>query len=58
MSTVDGQGSVLLSFLPTPPPIISSSLPGASTTNLTIGWSAVAGVTYQMQSTTNLAQPN
>jgi autotransporter-associated beta strand protein len=58
VSSADAQGNVFLNFLPTPPPVISSSLPGAGTTNLSIGWSAVVGVTYQVQYTTNLAQPN
>ena len=57
VSSVDGAGSVLLNFLPTPPPVISG-LPGAGTTNVNISWSAVVGVNYQVQYTTNLAQPD
>lgn len=58
VSTADAAGNVFLNFLPTPPPVISPSLPGAGTTNLNISWSAVTGVTYQVQYTTNLAPPN
>jgi hypothetical protein len=57
-STADAAGNVFLNFAPTPPPVIWPSLPGAGTTNLNISWSAVTGVTYQVQFTTNLASPN
>jgi len=58
VSTPDAQGNVLLIFLPTPAPVISPALTGAGTTSVAISWSAVAGVTYQVQATTNLASPN
>jgi len=58
VSSADAAGNVFLDFLPTPSPVILPALPGAGTTNLSIGWSAVAGVTYQVQYATNLVQPN
>jgi autotransporter-associated beta strand protein len=58
VSSADGAGNVFLNFLPTPPPVITPALPGAGTTNLTISWTAVTGVTYQVQFATNLASPN
>lgn len=54
VSATDAQGNVLLNFLPTPPPAVSSSLPGAGTGNVVISWAAVAGVNYQVQFSTNL----
>jgi autotransporter-associated beta strand protein len=57
-STVDAAGNVYLNFAPTPPPVISPSLPGAGTTNLNLNWSAIVGVTYQLQFITNLTQTN
>ena len=58
VSSADTAGNVFLNFLPTPPPFITPALPGAGTTNLTISWSAITDVTYQVQFTTNLASPN
>ena len=58
VSSVDTTGSVWLNFLPTPPPVILPELPGAGTPSVIVSWSAVAGVTYQVEFTTNLAPPN
>lgn len=55
ISTADATGNVFLNFLPTPPPLISHSLPGAGTPSVTVSWSAVAGVMYQVEFSTNLA---
>ncbi len=58
ISTADVAGNVFLNFLPTPPPIISPALPGAGTSNVTVSWNAIAGVTYQVEFATNLAPAN
>lgn len=58
VSTADAQGNVLLNFLPTPSPVVSPALPGAGTASVNVSWSAIAGVTYQLQSSTNLATTN
>jgi autotransporter-associated beta strand protein len=58
VSSVDATGNVWLNFLPTPPPMISPALPGAGTPSVAVGWNAIAGVTYQVEFTTNLAPPN
>ena len=58
VSAADAAGNVVLNFLPTPPPLVSPALPGAGTASVNVSWSAVAGVTYQLQATTNLATTN
>jgi uncharacterized repeat protein (TIGR03803 family) len=45
-----------LSFATTPPPVFESATKGNGKINLT--WSAVPGRLYEVQSTTNLSQPN
>ena len=51
-TSVDGSGSIILSYVgvaPPPQPVIEPTITGAGTTNATIRWSAVNGVTYQVQ---------
>ncbi len=57
VGSADAQGNLILTFLPTPPPLVSPTLPGAGTTNLNISWSAVSGVTYLVEYATNLVAP-
>lgn len=54
-ASIDAAGDVMLNYSPTPAPMLTSSLPGAGTTNVSIAWSSVAGLTYQVQYSTNLA---
>jgi hypothetical protein len=51
-------GGILLNFMPgsIPAPVISPKIVGAGTASATISWSSVAGVDYQVQYSTNLAQ--
>lgn len=56
----DATGNVILEFIPgagVPEPVIDSAITGAGTANATLSWSAVNGVTYQVQYKTNLNQP-
>ncbi len=50
-TSIDGGGNSILSYVSTttPQPVIQNSIPGAGTTNALIQWSAVNGVTYQVQ---------
>ncbi|HSU53469.1 MAG TPA: autotransporter-associated beta strand repeat-containing protein, partial [Candidatus Dormibacteraeota bacterium] len=59
-TSVDGSGNVLLSFIPLPAPpspVIDSHLAGVGTGDVTISWSAVNGVTYQVQYKDDLTAP-
>ena len=58
VSSADAAGNVFLNFLPTPPPVISPALPGAGTPSVMVNWSAVTGVTYRVEFSTNLAPAN
>lgn len=60
-TSVDGSGNIILSYAPAPPPprpLIESNIPGAGTTNATIQWSSVDGITYQVQYKDNLNAAN
>lgn len=50
-TSVDGAGNVFLSYVTstTPRPVIENYISGAGTTNATIRWSSVNGVSYQVQ---------
>ena len=57
-TSADATG-VYLTFKPgvqAPPPVISSTIVGAGTTNAQVSWSSVAGATYKLQYKTNLNQ--
>ena len=55
-TSVDGSGNVFLSYVSStvPRPIIESNITGAGTTNATIRWSSVNGLSYQVQYKNNL----
>jgi hypothetical protein len=57
-STSADASGILLNFNPgaIPAPVISPKITGAGTASATITWSSVAGVNYQVQYSTNLAQ--
>jgi autotransporter-associated beta strand protein len=57
-TTTADAGGIVLNYTPgtIPAPLLSSAIVGAGTTNATVSWSAVAGVTYEVQYSTNLAQ--
>jgi autotransporter-associated beta strand protein len=60
-TSVDGSGNVFLSYVaaPLPPrPVIDRTIAGAGTTSATLSWSAVNGVTYQVQYKHNLNDAN
>ncbi|MEO5802199.1 MAG: autotransporter-associated beta strand repeat-containing protein [Verrucomicrobiota bacterium] len=50
-NSVDLNGNVFLTFIPrpVPQPVIESNISGAGTTSAILNWSAVDGVTYQVQ---------
>ena len=55
-TSVDGDGSILLTFIPAPR---IRSITGAGTTSVTVTWSnAVPGLTYVLQYNTNLSTRN
>jgi autotransporter-associated beta strand protein len=58
ISSADIAGNVSLNFLPTPQPVISPLPPSVGAGGVTITWSAVAGVDYQVQFSTNLMSGN
>ncbi len=58
ISRADAAGNVYLHFLPTPPPVVTAAAADGGGTNFNVSWSAVAGVTYQLQFTTHLAPAN
>jgi fibronectin-binding autotransporter adhesin len=59
-TSVDGNGNVFLSYVPSsaPRPIIENYISGAGTTNATIRWSSVNGVSYQVQYKNDLNDAN
>jgi autotransporter-associated beta strand protein len=60
-TSVDGGGNIILNYVagPVPPaPVVDRNLGGAGTTNVTISFSAVNGVTYEVQYKNNLTDPN
>jgi fibronectin-binding autotransporter adhesin len=52
-TSVNGSGSIILTYTPgspvTPQPVIHPAISGAGTTSAVLSWSAVNGVTYQVQ---------
>jgi autotransporter-associated beta strand protein len=50
-TSVDGSGNIFLSYVPstTPRPVIDNYISSAGTTNATIRWSSVNGISYQVQ---------